>query len=300
MQQTLWLILAVAAGDDPKVLEVGKGLKISGTLDKARPQQVYHVKLHEGGTYVIDMVSPKPKALDPLLRLLDATGKLLASDDDSGGGQNARLIFLAPATASYQVVATSSEGPGAGAYRLQIKRDDAREGDALERQVADLRRKGRYPEAIEAARALLAFRQRMQGAAHWQTTNARWTLRTLEKVNALSVSGRAEVAEAGKLSGSAVRLRQAGKHAQATPLDQKALDLRRKLLGEEHPDTALSYNNLALNLNFRGKYAAAAPLYEKALDLRRKLLGGGARRQGVISHCGRWSAGRAGGAAIRG
>jgi len=268
------LMAASFSAADEKVHSVAKdGLKFAGKLGRGHADQVYLVNLVQGGTYVIEMTSPSPKALDPLLRLLDATGKVLASDDDSGGGQNARLIFPAPAAASYQVVATSSKGSGAGPYRLQIKRDDAREGDALERQVADLRRKGQYPEAIETARALLAFRQRVQGAAHWQTTNARWTLRTLEKVNALSVPDRAEVAEADKLSGNAVRLRQAGKHAQAAPLDQKALELRRKLLGEEHPDTALSYNNLALNLNFRGKYAEAAPLYEKALDLRRKLLG---------------------------
>ena len=92
MQQALCFafILALATADDATVLEVGKGLKLSGTLDKAKPRQVYHVKLHEGGTYVIDMVSPNPKALDPFLRLLDAAGKTLASDDDGGGGLNAR------------------------------------------------------------------------------------------------------------------------------------------------------------------------------------------------------------------
>jgi len=100
--------LAFAAADDPKVLEVGKGLKIDGMLDKAKPQQVYHVKLHKGGTYVIDMVSPNPKALDPFLRLLDAAGKTLASDDDSGGGLNARIVFLAPALGTYQVMAGSA------------------------------------------------------------------------------------------------------------------------------------------------------------------------------------------------
>lgn len=39
---------------------------------------------------------------------------------------------------------------------------------------------------------------------------------------------------------------------------QKVLDVRRKLLGEEHPETARSYNNLAANLNALGKYAEAA------------------------------------------
>jgi tetratricopeptide (TPR) repeat protein len=45
------------------------------------------------------------------------------------------------------------------------------------------------------------------------------------------------------------------------------------VLGEEHPHTARSYNNVAANLNAQGKYAAAGPLYQKALDIRRKVLG---------------------------
>ena len=46
-----------------------------------------------------------------------------------------------------------------------------------------------------------------------------------------------------------------------------------KVLGEDHPDTATSYNNLASNLNAQGKYGAAEPLYQKALAIRLKVLG---------------------------
>jgi tetratricopeptide (TPR) repeat protein len=64
-----------------------------------------------------------------------------------------------------------------------------------------------------------------------------------------------------------------GAYREAQPLRQKALDAYRKVLGEEHPDTVISYNNLALNLKAQGKYAAAAEGYRKALDLCRKVLG---------------------------
>ena len=43
----------------------------------------------------------------------------------------------------------------------------------------------------------------------------------------------------------------------------KALAIRRKVLGEDHPDTAASYNNLACNLDAQGKYAEAEPLYQQ-------------------------------------
>ena len=64
-----------------------------------------------------------------------------------------------------------------------------------------------------------------------------------------------------------------GKYAEAEPLFRQALAIRRKLLGEDHPDTAQSYNNVAGNLNAQGKYAEAEPLFRQALATRRKLLG---------------------------
>jgi tetratricopeptide (TPR) repeat protein len=45
------------------------------------------------------------------------------------------------------------------------------------------------------------------------------------------------------------------------------------VLGEEHPDTANSYNNLAFNLNAQGRYKEAQESYQKALAIFRKVLG---------------------------
>jgi tetratricopeptide (TPR) repeat protein len=44
-------------------------------------------------------------------------------------------------------------------------------------------------------------------------------------------------------------------------------------LGEEHPDIATSYNNLAGLYEFQGRYAEAEPLFVKALAIRQRLLG---------------------------
>jgi tetratricopeptide (TPR) repeat protein len=54
---------------------------------------------------------------------------------------------------------------------------------------------------------------------------------------------------------------------------QKALDIWRKVLGEEHPLTATGYNNVAFNLHAQGHYKEAEEGYQKALDIRRKVLG---------------------------
>ena len=53
---------------------------------------------------------------------------------------------------------------------------------------------------------------------------------------------------------------------------EKALEIHRRLLSDDHPDTASSYNNLAVNLDAQGKYAQAQPLYEKALEIHRRVL----------------------------
>ncbi|MEH2367891.1 tetratricopeptide repeat protein, partial [Nostoc sp.] len=59
----------------------------------------------------------------------------------------------------------------------------------------------------------------------------------------------------------------------AEPLYIQALALRRKLLGEEHPDVASSLNNLALLYDSQGRYSEAEPLYIQALDIFEQRLG---------------------------
>ena len=63
-----------------------------------------------------------------------------------------------------------------------------------------------------------------------------------------------------------------GQYAQAQPLHEKALEIHRRLLTDDHPDTAISYGTLAANLSAQGKYAQAQPLFEKALEIKRRLL----------------------------
>jgi len=64
-----------------------------------------------------------------------------------------------------------------------------------------------------------------------------------------------------------------GRYDQAEPLYLQALELRKRLLGEEHPDVATSINNLALLYKSQGRYDQAEPLYLRALELEKRLLG---------------------------
>jgi CHAT domain-containing protein/tetratricopeptide (TPR) repeat protein len=69
------------------------------------------------------------------------------------------------------------------------------------------------------------------------------------------------------------RSRKAGRYREATPLARDILAIRRRALGEGHPETATSYTNLAALLEYQGKYAEAEPLYQKALAIRRRVFG---------------------------
>ncbi|KAH0565005.1 hypothetical protein GP486_001603 [Trichoglossum hirsutum] len=51
------------------------------------------------------------------------------------------------------------------------------------------------------------------------------------------------------------------------------LDPEEKVLGEEHPSTLNSMNNLALVLRQQGKYEAAEKMHRRTLILRKKVLG---------------------------
>ena len=56
-----------------------------------------------------------------------------------------------------------------------------------------------------------------------------------------------------------------GRYGEAEPLLAEALALRRETLGEAHPDTLHSINNMAFLYQRQGRYGEAEPLYAQAL-----------------------------------
>jgi CHAT domain-containing protein/Tfp pilus assembly protein PilF len=83
----------------------------------------------------------------------------------------------------------------------------------------------------------------------------------------------AKLAEATALSIRLVELHAAGKSAEAIPLAEQALDIRKQVLGEMHPDYATSLHNLAGLYDAQGDYAKAEPLYRQSLTIRKQVLG---------------------------
>ena len=69
-----------------------------------------------------------------------------------------------------------------------------------------------------------------------------------------------------------------GKYAQAEPLYTKVLEVQRRVLGEEHPDTLDTMDNLGALYWNQGKYAQAEPLFTKVLERAAARAGRGASR----------------------
>ncbi len=64
-----------------------------------------------------------------------------------------------------------------------------------------------------------------------------------------------------------------GRYSDAEPLHKRSLAIREKALGLEHPDVALSLNDLAVLYDTQGRYAEAEPLYKRSLAIWENSLG---------------------------
>src|SRR5262249_26747669 len=142
-------------------------------------------------------------------------------------------------------------------WQRLLSGDDARNGEELEKRAAELEKAGRHVEAITTAEELLAVRTKVQGGDHWETVKHRWSLAVMKKIAALPEAKRREWQKAREGEEEAARLEQRAEYVRALPLRQERLERCREVLGEDHPATASSYNELALNLYAQGKYAEA-------------------------------------------
>ncbi|MCP9450761.1 MAG: tetratricopeptide repeat protein [Nitrospira sp.] len=75
------------------------------------------------------------------------------------------------------------------------------------------------------------------------------------------------------LNEEAMKLYQAGKYDRAVILARKALQVAEQNVGPDHPEVAISLNNLAGLYRAQGQYATAEPLYTRSLAIREKPLG---------------------------
>ncbi len=95
------------------------GVLAPGQFDRYRAGSyciIHPCPMKAGQTYVIGLFSP----WDNYLHLENPGGVRLVSDDDGGGGLNARIVFTCPADGSYRIIVTSFAARVTGGYTLKV------------------------------------------------------------------------------------------------------------------------------------------------------------------------------------
>jgi hypothetical protein len=112
------LVLAGTVGQIMRGQTVAGRLSLSDArLPDNSVYQAWTLVGRRGERVQVDVMSSD---FDAYLILQDAAGVKLATDDDSGGGTNARLIFTLPADGAYRIIATYHQG-SFGAYTLFVR-----------------------------------------------------------------------------------------------------------------------------------------------------------------------------------
>jgi tetratricopeptide (TPR) repeat protein len=182
------------------------------------------------------------------------------------------LLALFTASMASGQTPASPAGQAAAPGLRKLTGDDEKRAKQLEVQIHEAVMADHWDEAIARNEELVALRERAQGAKHFETVNAEWVLKLLRRAAPLPKEDQAAITSADGMNAQGEKLRAEGKYAAAQPLFEKALEINRRLLTDDHPHTARSYANLALDLSYLGRHAAARPLHEKALEIRRRLL----------------------------
>ncbi len=146
---------------------------------------------------------------------------------------------------------------------------------ALRTQFLFAEARGQYEEGARVARQVLALCEKWQGQRHWQTINARLDVQRWQRLARVKAADRADLARAWRLDAHATQLQHVGRlrSSEAEKKIREALAIRSRVLGQDHPETAVTLDDLAHCLKDQGQHARALALFEKALAGRRKSLG---------------------------
>jgi len=130
LSRSSWSVAVIAALLSPSlhaqpVRAIAVGQSVSDSLttgdpvlrSRHSPYRIWMLDGRAGQRVVIDLMSSD---FDAYLILRDADGRMVASDDDSGEGQNARLHTVLPRDGRYRVIATAVGDSAHGRYTLAV------------------------------------------------------------------------------------------------------------------------------------------------------------------------------------
>ena len=149
-------------------------------------------------------------------------------------------------------------------------------GTAWQARVAEAERDRAQDEADKAAQVAFFMQDLFEVSNLSELKGETVTARELLEAGAERIrrewSGQPE-ARAMMMDAVGLVYQRLGLYAEATPLLEEALAIRREALPEAHPDVAQSLHNVAELLYEKGEYPAAESLYREELTLRHVLYG---------------------------
>ena len=178
-------------------------------------------------------------------------------------------LILAVSVATVLAQASEKQEAAPSTRQLPWQRvltgDDAKRVKALEKAIGELEKKGQFAEAVAPAREVLAIRQRAQGEDHWETMVARIKIQTWARVAGLPRQDQSDLAAALRQQEEADKFHKGRRYAEAEAPTRKVREVFRRVLGEDHLETATSCNNLAEVLDAQAKHVEAEPFLQQAL-----------------------------------
>jgi tetratricopeptide (TPR) repeat protein len=172
------------------------------------------------------------------------------------------LIF-----APWAITRTDATEPPAQSQARSLKGDDLKRVRTLDRRIEQLKKAGKFVEAVEPAQEVLAIRRRVLGTENWRTEDARLAVEDLKRIAGLPEEGRKAVASLADLEDQFSAMKSQGRIAEAEPLSRSILEICTRWLGADHPRTARSYSRVATVLESQRRYGEAERLGREALAI---------------------------------
>ena len=145
------------------------------------------------------------------------------------------------------------------APRSTLSAEQEKQIENWQKSNAELKSQGRFTEAVGPARQIQALCERVLGVDHWRSADARRGIADLDLMARLPEQGRKAIQSILALNERSEGSYRKGRYAEAERVGREHLAIDLKWLGEAHPETAGSSNNLAVALRSQGKHAAAGP-----------------------------------------
>ena len=160
---------------------------------------------------------------------------------------------------------------------MYARQSRARRGEAEQRQLAEANQARAQQEAAKAQQATRFLQQMLSGidpevAGDLDKTLMRMILDKAAAKIETELAGQPEV-EASIRATIGSTYQAIGEYPLARAHLEQALEIRTRVLGEEHPDTLGSMNDVAVLYHEQGRYTEAEPLLLRALEIDERVLG---------------------------